>query len=118
VDVRHLGYKSHVPDESPKPPVSAPRQLPAQFVTLPGPPIANIYANGFSLGFTNADTQLVLLLSGRPVAVVNFSYTLAKTIAEKLGKLVEDWEKKTGHPLQTTESIDKAFAIVRPEGPK
>ena len=80
--------------------------------------IANIYANGFSLGFTNADTQLVLLLSGRPVAVVNFSYTLAKTISEKLGKLVEEWEKQTGHPLQTTDSIDKAFATDKPEGSK
>lgn len=107
-----------MPNETPKPPTPAPRPLPAQFVTLPGLPITNIYANGFSLGFTNADTQLVLLLSGRPVAIVNFSYTLAKSISEKLGKLMEEWEKRTGHTLQTTDSIDKAFAVVRPEGPK
>jgi len=107
-----------VPDESPKPPITIPRSLPTQFVALPGQPIANIYANSFTVGFTNADTQLVLLLSGRPVAIVNFSYTLAKTISEKLAKLVDDWEKKTGQPLQTTESIDKAFAIGRPEGSK
>jgi hypothetical protein len=113
-----LGYKSPVPNEPPKPPVSAPSPVPAQFVALPGLPITNIYANGFLLGFTNADTQLVLLLSGRPVAVVNFSYTLAKSISEKLGKLVDEWEKKTGHTLQTTDSIDQAFAVVKPEGPK
>jgi hypothetical protein len=113
-----LGYKSPVPNEPPKLSISMPHPQQAQFVTLPGQPIANIYANGFALGFTNADTQLVLLLSGRPVAVVNFSYTLAKSISEKLGKLVEEWEKKTGHDLQTTDSIDKAFAVVKPEGPK
>jgi hypothetical protein len=118
VNAPHLRYKFHVSNEVQKPLVSAPRPVPTQFVTLPGPPMANIYANGFSLGFTNADTQLVLMLSGRPIAVVNFSYTLAKSISEKLGKLVEEWEKKTGHSLQTTESIDKAFATARPEEPK
>ena len=106
-----------MPNEAPKPPVSAPPPS-AQFVALADPTIAKIYANGFMLGFTNSDTQLVLLLSGSPVAVVNFSYTLAKTLTEKLGKLVEDWEKKTGHPLQTTESIDQAFAVAKPEGQK
>jgi hypothetical protein len=105
-----------VANEASKPPISVPLSLPAQF-TLPQP-IANIYANGFTLGFTNADTQLVLLFSGRPILVVNFSYTLAKSISEKLGKLVNDWEKKTGHDLQTTESIDKAFATGKAEGPK
>jgi hypothetical protein len=113
-----LGYKSLVPNETPKPPESAPRPLPAQFAATSDPSVAKIYTNGFLLGFTNSDTQLILLLSGSPVAVVNFSYTLAKTMVEKLGKLVEDWEKKTGHPLQTTDSIDKAFGVTRPEGPK
>jgi hypothetical protein len=112
-----LEYKSPVPNEPPKPPIFVPPPGPAQFATLLGASIPNIYANGFQLGFTNADTQLMLLLSGRPVAVVNFSYTLAKSISEKLGKLVEEWEKKTGHTLQTTESIDKAFA-AKPEGSK
>jgi hypothetical protein len=112
-----LEYKSPVPNEPPKPPTFVPPPVPAQFAALLGAPISNIYATGFQLGFTNADTQLVLLLSGRPVAVVNFSYTLAKSISEKLGILVDEWEKKTGHTLQTTESIDKAFS-AKPEGSK
>jgi hypothetical protein len=112
-----LEYKSPVPNEPPKPPIFVPPPVPAQFAALLGAPIPNIYANGFQLGFTNADTQLLLLLSGRPVAIVNFSYTLAKSISEKLGILVDEWEKKTGHTLQTTESIDKAFA-AKPEGSK
>jgi hypothetical protein len=106
-----------VPNEPPKPPIFAPPPVPAQIAALLGSQIPNIYANGFQLGFTNADTQLLLILSGRPVAVVNFSYTLAKSISEKLAKLVDEWEKKTGHALQTTDSLDKAFA-VKPEGSK
>lgn len=77
------------------------------------PSIPKVYANGFSLGLTNADTQLVLKLFGRPILVLSISYTLAKTLSEKLKLLVEQWESKTGHPLQTTESIDKCFGTQK-----
>jgi len=68
-----------------------------------------IYCNGFALGMSNADAFLVLQLFGKPVGIVTLSYTLTKTLAEKLAGLVEDWERKTGQRLQTTDSIDKAL---------
>lgn len=67
------------------------------------------YANGFTLGMTNADAFLVLQRFGRPVAVVAVSYTLAKTLAQKLQALVTDWEDKTQQTLQTTDTIDAKF---------
>jgi len=84
--------------------------LPPEARALIDPAVPKIYANGFSLGMTNADTQIVLLLFGRPVAVINLSYTLVKTLLEKLQVLVKSWEDKTGQQLQTTDAIDKAFA--------
>ena len=68
-----------------------------------------LYANGFALGMTNADVFIVLQMFGRPVAVVNVSYTLAKTMALKLNALVADWERQTKQTLQTTDLIDNAF---------
>jgi len=82
---------------------------PEALAALTDTSVPKIYMNGFTLGFTNADSELVLLLFGRPIAVLSFSYTLTKTLAEKLTELVNNWEEKTGHKLQTTESIEQAF---------
>lgn len=83
--------------------------IPAETLSLIDNSVLKIYANGFSLGLTNADTQIVLMLFGRPIAVLSVSYTLAKTLSGKLADLVTEWEKRTGHPLQTTDAIDKLF---------
>jgi hypothetical protein len=72
--------------------------------------VKRIYANGFSLGMSNADTHIVLQWFGQPVAIVNLSYTLAKTLSLKLSALMHDWEEKTKQPLATTDTIDQAFA--------
>jgi hypothetical protein len=112
-----LLYKDAMPNDS-SPPSPQSVTLPIDTRALIDPAVLKIYANGFTLGLTNADAQLVLMLFGRPTAVLCFSYTLAKTLSQKLGKLVEDWEAKTGHPLQTTDSIDKAFSPATPEGQK
>ena len=79
-------------------------------LALRDPGVSRIYANGFTLGLSNADAHIVWQYFGRPIAVVNMSYTLAKTVSLQLQKLVEGWEKKTGQTLQTTDSIDKAFS--------
>jgi hypothetical protein len=76
------------------------------------PSAARIYANGFTLGLTNADVFIVLQMFGRPIGIVNVSYTLAKTLSQKLEKLVSDWEAKTGHKIETTDTIDRAFAAL------
>jgi hypothetical protein len=73
------------------------------------PNVHRIYTNGFTLGITNADAHVVLQWFGRPIAVVNLSYTLAKTLAQRLTKLVEEWELRTRQNLQTTDAIDEAF---------
>ncbi len=83
--------------------------VPANERAIEDPEVQKLYANGFGLGMTNADTFIVLQAYGRPVAVVTMSFTLAKTLAQKLNALVTDWEQKTGQTLQTTEAIQRVF---------
>lgn len=68
--------------------------------------VPKIYANGFAQFFNNADVGLILQLNGRPNAVINMSYTLAKTLHDRLGKQIKDLEKDSGHNIMTTDFID------------
>jgi hypothetical protein len=102
-----------VPDDAPKPI----QKLVPEVIALGDPSVPKIYANGFSLGFTNADVQMVLKLFGRPIAVLSISYTLAKTMAEQFTSIVKAWEDKTKQTLQTTQMIDDAFRL-RNDKPK
>lgn len=110
-------YYRPVPDEPSKGVTPSRLSLPPDALALLDSSVPKIYANGFSIGLTNADTQIVLMLFGRPIAVLSLSYTLAKTLSGKLSYLVSEWEKRTGHPLQTTDSIDKVFGEGIDAGP-
>ena len=68
------------------------------------------------LGMTNADVYVVLQIFGRPISIVNLSYTLAKTLSEQLNQMVSDWELKTGQKLATTQRIEQAFGKNKPKG--
>ena len=89
----------------------APRDASAAITAfaMADPSMARLYANGFTLGLTNADVYIVLQMFGRPIGVVNLSYTLAKTLSLKLQRLVKDCEEKTQQELATTDTIDRAF---------
>ena len=73
--------------------------------------IPKVYANGFALGLGNADVFIVFQRFGpNPVAVVNLSYTLAKTLAQRLGWVVSEFERVIGEQnILTTDRIDEAF---------
>lgn len=62
-----------------------------------------IYANGFIIGATNADVFVVLQRNGVQFGVLNMSYTLSKTLVEKLGSLIEQIESQTGHDIMNTD---------------
>lgn len=72
--------------------------------------VQRVYANGFALGLTNADITVVLQQNAQPIAVLNLSFTLAKTLAQRLGRVVSEFEEKLSTTLVTTDKIDEAFA--------
>lgn len=75
------------------------------------PEVAKIYSNGFTLGLSNADAYLLLKRSGQVVAMVNLSFTLAKTLHQKLGRMVAEFESRSGQALLTTEEVDGVFKM-------
>ena len=82
------------------------------------PDVPKIYANGFSVALSNADMMVVFQRYGdNPVAVVNLSYTLAKTLAQRLGQAVQEFESKIDQTILTTDRIDQAFKMP-PTGSK
>jgi hypothetical protein len=76
--------------------------------------VPKIYANSFGLGIGNADVFIVFQRFGAtPEAVVNMSYTLAKTLAQRLGALVTQFEATIGQNILTTDRIDKAVQTAQ-----
>ena len=67
------------------------------------------YFNGFAINLSNADIGLVLLLNNHPVDAVNMSFSTAKTLAVKLGTMISDLEKATGHEIMDVDFLGKAI---------
>lgn len=78
---------------------------------------AKIYVNGFAAFRSNADMGVVFQTNGRPSAVVNMSFTLAKTLAEKLSQMVIDFEQSTGTEIMTTSVVDKKTSPKKAKNP-
>jgi threonine aldolase len=71
--------------------------------------LPQIYFNGFELATSLSDMGLYLLVDGQPSARVNFSFTMAKTLAQNLSKAVLEFEKQTNHNLMTMDEIFSAM---------
>ena len=79
---------------------------------LTNPDVPHIYCNGFSNLLSNCDTMTILTRNEVPVAVLNMSYSTAKTMALKLGQMIAHLEEVTGQQIMTTDSIDSDVARV------
>ena len=75
--------------------------------------VPKIYVNGFINAYNVADVILVFQQNNKNVAVINMSYTTAKTLAEKLGGLIKGFEITTEHEIM---SIDTVKAKIEKKG--
>lgn len=71
------------------------------------PDLPKMYANGFQIVVSNSDVAILLIHNKVPVAVVNVSYTVAKTLSEKVGELIRTLETKSERSIMTTDDINK-----------
>jgi len=69
-----------------------------------------IYFNGFSLGMGIGDIVLVLKSNNESVAVMNTSYTVAKTLVTKLNMLIKNLENKANTTILTTDQITEVMS--------
>ena len=72
--------------------------------------IPRIHFNGFINTTGAGDVMIVLESNGQPVAIVNGSFTVVKTLAQKLQTLIINLEKKSGNTIMTTDEVDKVFS--------
>lgn len=72
--------------------------------------IPHIYANGFVNALSNADIIVVLERQKSPVAVLNLSYTMAKSLAQKLSEIIKSFEKATGQTIMTTDIVNESLS--------
>ena len=68
--------------------------------------VPQIYCNGYINGMTAGDVLTVLERNGKPVAVLNMSFTVAKSIAQGIGTIVAELEAQSGRPMLTTREVE------------
>lgn len=79
--------------------------------------VPKLYANGFALSMSNSDIILVLERNGAAQAVVNLSFTTAKTLLVKLGGTIGTLESASGRPMLITDEVE-SFLAQSQEKPK
>lgn len=71
--------------------------------------VSEIYVSGFRIGTANSDIIIEFSRNSRPVQVMNLSYTLAKTLSQYLGNVVQNLEASIGTEIRITKDIDEAM---------
>lgn len=82
---------------------------PLQMGAPSAPTVPQLYVNGFKAGCSTADVFVVIQHNGNDTAVLNMSFTLAKTLAEALDKVIEQLEQKSGQKIMTADTIARAI---------
>lgn len=69
------------------------------------PTVPKLYINGFVNSLSTGDVVIVGKCNEEPVVVINLSYTIAKSLAEKLSGVVSMLEQKTGRDMLTADVV-------------
>ena len=72
--------------------------------------IPHLYANGFTNALSNADIVIVLERQSDPVAVLNLSFTTAKSLAHKLSELISNLETASKQSIMTTDLVENVLS--------
>ena len=74
--------------------------------------IPNGYFNGFEMSLTGADVMMVLKLNNNAIVQLNTSFTVAKTLAKKLSKIMEAFESSSNQRIMDTEEVITALDLL------
>jgi predicted ThiF/HesA family dinucleotide-utilizing enzyme len=67
------------------------------------------YTNGCTLGLGSSDIVILLERNNDPVAIVNLSFTSAKSLAVGIGALIAQIEERAQREIMTSNDIDGFF---------
>lgn len=71
--------------------------------------VPEIHFNGFINAIGQGDVLIVLTRHGRPIMKLSASYTVAKTLAQKLAQTIAHLEQQTGNTIMTVNMIEQAM---------
>lgn len=77
-----------------------------------------LYFNAVTIAASNSDVVVLLERNGKPVSIINMSFTMAKTLSLRLGQIIADIESRSGRPIMATSDIDEMYAPAKEEGKK
>ncbi len=63
------------------------------------------YFNGFEIGFGNADFTITFKLDNRQTCAFKGSYTIVKTLSQKLATTFNQFEEIVGRPMLTSDEV-------------
>lgn len=69
--------------------------------------VPKIYCNGFTNAVGNSDIMIVMQQNGKPSAMVNVSFSVAKTLSQSLKEIIDTLEKKSKQKIMTTHEVEK-----------
>ena len=75
--------------------------------------IPTFYFNGFINSIGTGDVLIILRRHDKSIAKLHASYTVAKTLAEKLGALIARLEADTGNTIMTTDVVNEALSRAK-----
>jgi hypothetical protein len=67
--------------------------------------LPHIYFNGFTITGGNSDILIVLQRNQKPIGTLNCSFTIAKTLVQKLNDIIRSFESTVGQEFLTTDII-------------
>ena len=75
--------------------------------------IEQVYFNGFAVGAGTGDVVIILEKNGKPIQVLNASYTIAKTLSQKLAGIIKGVESATENETMSKDYIEKKIAAKK-----
>ncbi len=69
--------------------------------------VPQLYFNGLANSMSNGDVMTVLERNGSPIAILNMSFTMAKSLSVALGQMVATLEQMSGREIMTTLDIQR-----------
>ncbi|OGO36237.1 MAG: hypothetical protein A2W35_10240 [Chloroflexi bacterium RBG_16_57_11] len=70
------------------------------------PPENRYYFNGYTISISPPDFVIVLKYNDQPIAYLNTSHTIAKTLAKVMTNIITGFENKTKQHIFTLDEID------------
>ncbi|MBA7696826.1 hypothetical protein ES703_105478 [subsurface metagenome] len=68
------------------------------------------YFNSFTNTMSSGDVAILFKRTGRPTAILYASYTVAKSLAVKLGEMISELERRIGQKIMTTDDMEQLLA--------